>query len=46
MDPKGNSMELGTFLKNGLTKVKKNSIVEVQRGSKHVYVNITLQVFT
>ena len=28
MEPKGNLIELSTFLKYGLTKVKKSSIVE------------------
>ena len=46
MEPKGNWIELITFLKYGLTKVKKSFIVNVRLGSKHASVNIALQGFT
>ena len=39
-------IELRTFLKHGLTKIKKISIVDIQLGSKYASVNITLQSFT
>ena len=40
MEPKGNSIELSTFLKYGLNI--KSSIVDVQLCSKYASVNITL----
>ena len=46
MEPKGSSIELSTFLKYGLTKVKNTSIIDVWLGSKYASVNITLQGFT
>ena len=42
MEPKDNLIELSTFSKYGLTKVKKSSIVDVWFGSNYVSVNITL----
>ena len=44
METKGNSIELSTLLKNGLTEVKKNSIADVSLGSKYASVNITLHL--
>ena len=46
MEPKGYSIELSTFIKYGLTEVKKSSIVDVGLGSKYASVNITLHFFT
>ena len=46
MEPKGNSIKLSTFVKYGLTEVKKSSNVDVRLGSKYASVNITLQGFT
>ena len=42
MEPKGNSVELKTFLKYSSAKVKKISTVDVWLGSKYASVNITL----
>ena len=44
MEPKGNSIELSTFIKYGLTEVTKSSIVDIQLGSKYASVNITLHL--
>ena len=40
----GNSIKLSTFLKYGLTKVKKSSIIDVRLDSKYASVNITLHL--
>ena len=42
-EPKSNLIKLSTFLKYGLTKVKKSSIEDVRLGSKYSSVNITLR---
>ena len=44
MEPKDNLIELSTFLKYGLTKVKKSSIVGVRVGSKYASVNMALHL--
>ena len=44
MEPKGNSIKLSTFLKYGLTEVKRCSIVNVWLGSKYASVNILYKV--
>ena len=44
MEPKGNLIELSTFLKYGLTEVKKSFIVDVRLGSKYASVGITLHL--
>ena len=45
MEPKDNLIELSTFIKYGLTEVKKSSTIDVQLGSKYASVNITSQGF-
>ena len=44
MEPKGNLIELSTFLKYSLTEMKKAPIVEVRLGSKYASVTITLHL--
>ena len=44
MELQGTSIELSTFLKYGLTEVKKTSIVDVRLGSKYASMNITLRL--
>ena len=45
MELKGNSIELSTFLKYGLTEVKKAAfIVHIQLGSKYASVSVTLHL--
>ena len=43
MEPKGNSIELSTFLRHGLTEVKKAPIADVRLGSKYASVSKTLK---